>query len=1114
MRIATAEASRSRDSGLRALSGRFRRPDPYQQRHARLECLALVAVTLVILTGFWTIHRRQQATLDAASRDLGNGAIVRLATVDAATLAPVLDVFPSAAERQYAADAVTRYVHDQGSLTHVGALAAVTIPIEEFQHDRRLVTWRDRLARHPPQPGSRSMRLFTASDLATLKAKLVVRTPSQYSRRVLNAFALFFAAFWLAHLVRRMLGTTGDAILVPAIQLLSGLSLLAMMSLRDPLRDTDSAGGVAIGVALACLALVVVSSIDFENPRFRFATGLPLAAGVALAGMLLAFGSGPGESGVKVNLWGAQPIEAIRVLAVLALAAYFSRRWETVREMSERPASAPYLRWPRWADVSPLIAIVGTLLVFFFLQHDLGPALVLGCLALALYGVARGHGALVVTGLLVLVAGFAIGYELGIPATVAKRVAIWIDPWDNGLIGGDQVAHGLWALASGGVRGLGLGVGDGQVVPAGHTDLIVPVIGEELGLVGVAVIGAVYLLVIWRMLQIAARAPGDYTAFLALGCALSLAIPAIVIVGGVLGVLPLSGVVTPFLSFGKSSMICNVIVVSIVLAIARHSGPVRPHFARQLRTVGIVLAAIAVVLIADAARIEAVQADALAVRPTLVEQADGVARYQYNPRLLIAARRIPRGTIFDRNGLALATGSPEQATAMLDRLKAVGATAAACPEPPARCYPLRGRAFHLLGNWNDQTNWYASNVSFLEKDEAGVLQGYDDHAHTVERELRDGTREVVVTRDYRELLPLVRHKADPDNPRVLQIVSRSRDVTSSIDGVFQALVSRALETRIRAAGVQHGAVVVIDPDTGELLAAASVPYPEFDSDADVVPGGAVVPGFSGADTLLDRARYGLYPPGSTFKLITAAAALRSNAATSEFMCQRLDDGRIGTRIRGYTDPVRDDVTDREPHGNVDLHKGLVVSCNAYFAQLAVKIGPQAILDAAAPTGIKVANEPALKRLRGSLPYAGYGQGEVVATPLRMARVAGAIATDGIIRDTTALRVDPKKRSKANDVRWLTSEQASFLATSMRDVVQQGTGRVLAGQPIAIAGKTGTAELNDAPSHSWFVGFAPYATRGRRIAFAVIVENAGYGGRIAAPLAGDVVTAARTSGVIQ
>ncbi len=494
-----------------------------------------------------------------------------------------------------------------------------------------------------------------------MKPAVIVRTTRNYRRHVLTALALFLLAFWITHLARRVLGTTGDALLLPALQLLAGLSLITMMSLRDPLRDTEAAAGVAIGVALACAALVCVSAIDFENPRFRFATAVPLAAAVGLGVLLLAFGSGPGESGVKVNLWGVQPIEAIRILAVLALAAYFSRRWETVRELSERPAAAPFLRLPRWPDISPLVVIVVTLLTFFFLQRDLGPALVLGCMSLALYGVARGRVWLVLGGLAVLIAGFTIGYELGIPATVARRVAIWLDPWDNGLVGGDQIAHGLWALASGGVRGLGLGVGDGQVVPAGHTDLIVAVIGEEIGLVGVTVIAVVYLLLIWRILQIAVRAPGDYTAFLALGCALSLAVPAVVIVGGVLGAIPLSGVVTPFLSFGKSSMVCNFVAVAIVLAVARRAGPVRPHLQRQVRAVGMVLAVVLCLLVANAARIEAWQADAVAVRPTLVEQGDGVARYQYNPRLIVAARQIPRGTIVDRNGLVLATGEPARA---------------------------------------------------------------------------------------------------------------------------------------------------------------------------------------------------------------------------------------------------------------------------------------------------------------------------------------------------------------------------------------------------------------------------------------------------------------------
>jgi cell division protein FtsW (lipid II flippase) len=539
MRIATADPPVRR----RRLPGRV---DPVQRRHARLEFLSLVLVTIVIATGFWITYSRQVSTFGDTRRDLTTGVLVQPGVTAPLALADRLTSFPSAAERRFAADAVTQFVREQG-ITHVGALAGVTIPARDIRKDARLTVLRDRLAQ---RSDATDIRLFAPADIASIKPAMVVRTPRQYVRHAWIALAIFFAGFWLAHVARRMLGSTGDAVLLPAIQLLAGLSLITMLSMRDPLRDTEAALSVAIAVGLACAAMVLVSAIDFENPRFRFATSVPLAGAVALAGLLLLFGSGPGESGVKVNLWGAQPIEVIRVLAVLALAAYFSRRWETVREISERPALAPYLHLPRWRDVSPLVVIVGTLLVFFFLQRDLGPALVLGCMSLALYGVARGRSALVASGFGVLIAGFAIGYAFGIPATVARRVAIWLDPWNNGLLGGDQIAHGLWALASGSLAGLGLGVGDGQLVPAGHTDLIIAVVGEEIGMVGVLVVAALYLLLIWRILRIAARAPGDYTAFLALGCALSLAIPALVIVAGVLGAFPLSGVVTPFLSFG------------------------------------------------------------------------------------------------------------------------------------------------------------------------------------------------------------------------------------------------------------------------------------------------------------------------------------------------------------------------------------------------------------------------------------------------------------------------------------------------------------------------------------------------------------------------------------
>jgi len=262
------------------------------------------------------------------------------------------------------------------------------------------------------------------------------------------------------------------------------------------------------------------------------------------------------------------------------------------------------------------------------------------------------------------------------------------------------------------------------------------------------------------------------------------------------------------------------------------------------------------------------------------------------------------------------------------------------------------------------------------------------------------------------------------------------------------------------------------------------------------------------DRLLDRSRYGLYAPGSVFKLVLAGAALRTNAAGT-FACIRLPDGRVGHSVRGSKRPVRDDPLDTVPHGAVDLHRGLVVSCNAYFAQLAVRLGPGPILDASSVFQIDAARRPTAAGLQPSLAHAGYGQGEVLVSPLKMARVAAAIAADGIVRP---VRWDAAPAVEmATPQRFLSTSDARLLSRHMRDVVVSGTGRALQANRTPIAGKTGTAEVANGPSHSWFVGFAPYSGAGRKIAFAVLVENAGYGGRTAAPVAGEIVTAAQEAG---
>jgi cell division protein FtsI/penicillin-binding protein 2 len=238
--------------------------------------------------------------------------------------------------------------------------------------------------------------------------------------------------------------------------------------------------------------------------------------------------------------------------------------------------------------------------------------------------------------------------------------------------------------------------------------------------------------------------------------------------------------------------------------------------------------------------------------------------------------------------------------------------------------------------------------------------------------------------------------------------------------------------------VGRAAAVVIDPDTGDLLASASYPWPLSPELA--------TPAEHASDSLLDRARYGLYPPGSTFKLVTASAALRQHLdpdrATS--MCVRLPDGRVGASIAGWSRPIRDDVLDTHPHGTIDMHEGFVHSCNAYFAQLAVRLGSQPLLDAASRLGISLTPaSDAAGRVRATLPQIGYGQGDVVATPLRMARAAAAVASNGVLRDT---RWEGMGSEGSPGVQFLDADAARLLAGYMRDVVLNGTGRTLRGKP--------------------------------------------------------------------
>lgn len=836
-------------------------PVPVATRHRRplnIELLGVAAASLVVLFGIVLTYAAKTGAVDLAADTV----VPLYALKGPADLEPVLTMFDAPYERQFAARALyERATSARTSLDRVGALSDVRVAAQTVRADRRLVQLAARLAL---RPDAADVSVLSRQDVVLLKPRLAVRSVSEFTRRIITAVSIFFASFWGVHLFRRWRRRDDDPMLLPALMLLCGIGLMTMCALRDPIRDTIAAELFAVGSAMGIALLAGVSEVDFEASPLRRAVLLPLGIACGLAALLLLFGSGPGSSGVKVNLLGVQPVEAIRLLVVFALAAYFGRRLELLRELSE-PATAGrrwlrVVRVPRWRDVRPVLAGMAMVLLFFFFQKDLGPALVLSCVFLGLLGVARGRPGLVVVGLTVLLAGFATAYWTGVPLTVRNRVTMWADPWNNGVAGGTHVAHGLWALSTGGLWGSGAGLGSPNTIPEGQTDFVLGAIGEELGWVGFAVVVGLYAFLCWRCLRIAARAPGDFTAFLAVGVVLVLCVQALVIAGGLLGLVPLSGVVTPFLSYGRSSMLANCAAIGVVLAIARRRSTERVHLRRPFRFVGVVLGLAGVAILSRAAWIQILHADEIAVASSLAEQADGGYRFEYNPRLLWAAQSLERGTIYDRNGLPLATSRADEIAAMNATYEhASGVALDDCSNSLTRCYPLGGLAFHLVGDWTRQTNWGARNSSYFERDSDVQLKGYDDRPVLVDVvSPRTGRRSPALRRDFSELLPLVRQRYRPDSPAVIAIRSRERDLQTTIDARLQARVADALRDGIASGRFARGAAVVLDANTGELLASASYPWPAAEGDAPSVQTSAELD----ATTWLDRARYGLYPPST------------------------------------------------------------------------------------------------------------------------------------------------------------------------------------------------------------------------------------------------------------
>jgi len=405
------------------------------------------------------------------------------------------------------------------------------------------------------------------------------------------ALAVYLGALLAAHLAQVLAGRRTDQVLLPAVGLLGGLSLLLMERLPQSL--AGQLGGLAqtqlvwlllaLGV-IAALAVAVRSDSWLRLYKYTWA-----AVGVGLLVLTFIFGRDVNGARLTLDLGpiSGQPSELLKVILVVFLAGYLSEFRPLLVEQSTRLGP---LRLPPLPYLAPMVAMWAIALGIVVIQRDLGAALLFFAAFLLLLYVATARVSYVVIGLALFLAGSALMYRLF--GHVQQRVDIWLDPFADPQGAGYQVVQALYAFGRGGMLGTGLGnglptVGGRLPIPEIHTDFPLAALGEELGLIGILAILGCYLVVIERGLRIAASAADDFRALLATGLALVVGVQAFIIAAGNLKLIPLTGITLPFISYGGSSLLANGLVVGLLLALSDRGveppPPPRPRRSRLAR---------------------------------------------------------------------------------------------------------------------------------------------------------------------------------------------------------------------------------------------------------------------------------------------------------------------------------------------------------------------------------------------------------------------------------------------------------------------------------------------------------------------------------------------------
>jgi cell division protein FtsW (lipid II flippase) len=376
------------------------------------------------------------------------------------------------------------------------------------------------------------------------------------------------------HIALRFVAPQADPFLLPIATVLTGIGIAEIYRIDIHYKDAgwDSAGVKQIvwsAIAIVCAILVVVLIRNHRIlQRYTYLFGF-----AALVLLLLPMLPGIGKEIYGARVWigigpfSFQPGEIAKLCLAVFFAGYLVQTRESLSVVGKKFLG---IRFPRARDLGPLLVVWLMAMAVIVFQRDLGTGLLIFGLFLVMLYVATARISWVILGLLLIVGGAVVASQV-LPY-VHDRFANWLTPFSKGVYdaqgGSFQLVQGLFGLAHGGLIGTGLGQGQPWITPVSQSDYIIASLGEELGLAGLFALFALYLVFVARGLRIGFAGQDDFGKLLAVGLSFTVALQCFIVIGGVTRVIPLTGLTTPFLAAGGSSLVANWIIVALLLRLS------------------------------------------------------------------------------------------------------------------------------------------------------------------------------------------------------------------------------------------------------------------------------------------------------------------------------------------------------------------------------------------------------------------------------------------------------------------------------------------------------------------------------------------------------------------